>query len=114
MCVLECVCAHVCAQLHQQRESDRRYKEEAEGVRDEIAFSAPLLLTFTLSNGTEQGLLHKATCNTAACTPANIGDPNLNHAHNWIMMTHHGWNLGWGQVFVLFSTNFFFLSLTRI
>lgn len=52
--------------------------------RDKIAFSAPLLMTFTLSNGIEQGPLHKATYSTAACTPRNIGDLNLNHTHNWI------------------------------
>ena len=30
-------------------ESDTRHAEEMKGVREEIAFSAPILLTFTLS-----------------------------------------------------------------
>lgn len=81
MCFSACVCVQ---HHHSSTRSDRRYTEKAKGVRDEIAFSAPLLMTFTLSNDIEQGLLHKATYSTAACTARNIGDPNLNHTHNWI------------------------------
>lgn len=116
-CVCSSVCACVClcaTSSFINRESDRRYNVKAELVRDEIAFSAPLLLTFTLSNGTEQGLQHKAPYSTTACTPTNIGDPNLNHAHNWIIMTHREWNLEWYNVFVLFSIENFFLLLIRI
>ncbi len=92
VCVCVCVCAYAyacaCASATPSfinEEWQTVYRETyTEGVRDEIAFSAPLLMTFTLSNGTEQGLLHTATYSTTACTARNIGDPNLNRTHNWI------------------------------
>lgn len=85
-CVYVCTCLCLCVWQHHRSStrSDRRCTEKAKGGREETAFSAPLLMTFALSNTTEQGLLQKATYSTAGSAARNVDDPNLNHAHNWI------------------------------
>lgn len=64
--------------------SHSRCTETTKGVAQASAFSAPLLMTFSLSNVIEQQLLNRPTQSTTAVCLRNVGGPDLNHTNNQI------------------------------
>lgn len=64
--------------------SHSRCTETTKGVAQASAFSAPLLMTFSLSNVIEQQLLNRPTQSTTAVCLRNVGGPDLNRTNNQI------------------------------